>query len=335
MPSINATSAVLFAAGSVVIALVLCTFLRRHKRGDLAIHWLIASNCAFLLASGGVMFRPVLGFEASAMLVIAGAYSGICCAWFTVLKAEGAAVPLRRVGCIGVAAISGQTWLSISGADVETLMLTSSAINSSLLAFIVWRVWIQIRPYSPRMASLVCLPFVALFVGYAARMPVVLFLPGGEAPLLATVLIIVAMAWATVILELALIALREAQVQVELRAALAKAEAATQARTRFLLGISHEFRTPMNAVLGLSELMRKEVLGRLPEGYLDQANHIHKHAVELNELISDLLLHTAPEQDRNDVDASTHQDLVQAVQDKFAGTPPDREAQTPKFATRS
>ena len=319
MPVIDTTSAVLFAAGSVVIALVLCTSLRRHKRDDPGIRWLAASNCAFLLAAGGVLLSVKLGFVTSVVLVIGGAYVGICGGWFAVLSAEGAPVPWRRVLAIGIAAVATQGWLAFEFENVVLLMLSSSIVNSALIGFILWRVWALIRPHSTRLASLMCMPFAVLLVGYAVRIPVVMIWPEGSMPILATMMIIVAMSWASVILELAMIALREAQVQAQLRVALAKAEAATQARTRFLLGISHDLRTPLNAILGLSELMRNEVLGCLPAGYSEQAKHIHKHGVELHELVSDLLLHASHEPETDNAVVSTIDDVAAAVEQKFSG----------------
>ena len=43
----------------------------------------------------------------------------------------------------------------------------------------------------------------------------------------------------------------------ELEAALAKAEVANEAKTRFLFNMSHDIRTPMNAILGFTEIAKK------------------------------------------------------------------------------
>ena len=42
----------------------------------------------------------------------------------------------------------------------------------------------------------------------------------------------------------------------KLHAAIERAEEASQAKSRFLATISHEFRTPLNAMIGMSELLR-------------------------------------------------------------------------------
>src|SRR6202012_2620773 len=61
-----------------------------------------------------------------------------------------------------------------------------------------------------------------------------------------------------------------------LRAALRQAELANRAKAAFLAAMSHELKTPLNAVLGFSEIIRDQLLG--PVGrpvYRDYAGDIH------------------------------------------------------------
>ncbi len=52
------------------------------------------------------------------------------------------------------------------------------------------------------------------------------------------------------------------EVQAErLHLALAKAESASRAKTDFITHMSHEFRTPLNGIIGLSEMIAAEILG--------------------------------------------------------------------------
>jgi PAS domain S-box-containing protein len=77
--------------------------------------------------------------------------------------------------------------------------------------------------------------------------------------------------------------------QHELGAARQKAEDALAVRTRFLANISHEFRTPLNAVIGFAELMLMETQGPLGERYRDYTRTIKSSGEFLLSLIVDIL----------------------------------------------
>ena len=76
----------------------------------------------------------------------------------------------------------------------------------------------------------------------------------------------------------------------ELTRAKAAVEAASKSRSRFLSIISHELRTPMNAIIGFSEILKKELLGPLGNSkYVEYADDIFSSAQHLLSLINDLL----------------------------------------------
>ncbi len=75
-----------------------------------------------------------------------------------------------------------------------------------------------------------------------------------------------------------------------LRVALRQAEIANRMKATFLAAMSHELKTPLNAVLGFAEIIRDEVLG--PVGvpaYSDYAGDIHKSGTRLLTVINDVL----------------------------------------------
>jgi len=72
--------------------------------------------------------------------------------------------------------------------------------------------------------------------------------------------------------------------------ALVEAEQANQAKSEFLATMSHEFRTPLNAILGFSDIISHQYLG--PHGekkYREYAADIHSSGEHLLELVNDLL----------------------------------------------
>ena len=77
--------------------------------------------------------------------------------------------------------------------------------------------------------------------------------------------------------------LRELKQEEELREAKLKAECANKAKSSFLFNMSHDIRTPMNAILGYAQLMENELKGKdLPE----TSEHLKKLQQSGNLLLS-------------------------------------------------
>jgi len=64
---------------------------------------------------------------------------------------------------------------------------------------------------------------------------------------------------------------------------------ASDLKTRFLSNMSHEFRTPLNAILSLSRLLITRADGPLSPEQEKQVGYIRKSAEDLSELVNDLL----------------------------------------------
>ena len=80
------------------------------------------------------------------------------------------------------------------------------------------------------------------------------------------------------------------EAELALRAALRQAELANRAKAAFLAAMSHELKTPLNAVLGFSEIIRDEVLGPVgQDSYRDYAADIHASGKRLLSIINDVL----------------------------------------------
>ncbi len=76
----------------------------------------------------------------------------------------------------------------------------------------------------------------------------------------------------------------------ELENALLEAERANRAKSEFLAMMSHEFRTPLNAILGFSEMLRSKIFGALgSERYDDYVDDIYLSGERMLSLVNDVL----------------------------------------------
>jgi PAS domain S-box-containing protein len=97
------------------------------------------------------------------------------------------------------------------------------------------------------------------------------------------------------------------QTENDLRAAKEAAETASQAKSEFLANISHEFRTPMNGILGMTELILDTDINSEQREYLEM---VKSSADSLLRLLSDIL-------DFSKVEAGK----VELVEHEFAPAP--------------
>ena len=93
----------------------------------------------------------------------------------------------------------------------------------------------------------------------------------------------------------------------DLQMALGNAQKATQAKSEFLATMSHEFRTPLNAILGFSEMLRAQYFGPLgAENYSEYVNDIHKSGEHMLALVNDVL-------DISAIEAGKHRITKEAI----------------------
>ena len=81
----------------------------------------------------------------------------------------------------------------------------------------------------------------------------------------------------------------------EYRANLERAHAADRDRAAFLAAVSHELRSPLNAILGFADILSAEVDGPLSPEALEDVDQIHGSGAHLLELINDILEFSALE----------------------------------------
>ena len=67
------------------------------------------------------------------------------------------------------------------------------------------------------------------------------------------------------------------------------AEVALEERTAFFASLGHELKTPLNAILGFSDLMRNELRGELPQAYKEYVQLIHESGQDLLLTVEDIL----------------------------------------------
>lgn len=94
---------------------------------------------------------------------------------------------------------------------------------------------------------------------------------------------------------------------------------ASELKSRFLSYMSHEFRTPLGSIRSLSRILIDQMDGPLTEEQVKQVNFIQNSAVELNEMVNDLLDLAKIEAGRISISPGWFElvDLFQAIRGMF------------------
>src|SRR5205085_11789247 len=64
---------------------------------------------------------------------------------------------------------------------------------------------------------------------------------------------------------------------------------ATELKSRFLSNMSHEFRTPLNSIQSLARIVLDELEGPLTDGQRKAVELVRRSALDLSEMVNDLL----------------------------------------------
>ncbi len=97
---------------------------------------------------------------------------------------------------------------------------------------------------------------------------------------------------------------KQHEVNLELAATAAAAEAENRDKSQFLANISHELRTPLNAIIGFSEIIKNEPESGLSPPHQEYIRDIHYSGVHLLSLINDILDYSKAEAGKLEVNIS-------------------------------
>ncbi|MFH1303595.1 MAG: response regulator, partial [Planctomycetota bacterium] len=99
----------------------------------------------------------------------------------------------------------------------------------------------------------------------------------------------------------------------ELNAARLRLEEASRARSEFLAGVSHEVRTPMNVILGMTDLVRRTRLDDQQRRYLDMVSSSADNLLEIINDVLDLSKIEAGSLSLEQIDFDLHETVEDAV----------------------
>ena len=91
------------------------------------------------------------------------------------------------------------------------------------------------------------------------------------------------------------------------------AEAANHAKTQFLANMTHEMRTPMNGIIGMADILRREPLGDTARGYVEK---MHRSGRVLLGVVNDVLDFSKIESGQLDMERVVFE-LPRVVQDVY------------------
>lgn len=84
--------------------------------------------------------------------------------------------------------------------------------------------------------------------------------------------------------------IRNGEIEQALRQAESEAQAASRMKNGLFQVLSHELKTPLTALIGLTDVLRTSLQGKVAEGEAEHLSHVVDAARRLNGIVSDILL---------------------------------------------
>lgn len=246
------------AAALIFISAMLVIYLLRTmtERFRLATYWYAGSTFSLVIAVSGVLGGRVLPYTVAVVAVIGGALFGIILAYAAVRQVHSKLMWWKPVIVFAVLATLGQGFLAYRGAEVATLMVTSSVINGPLALLISFDLFRRFKGPRNGFATLFGWPFLILGSTYLLRL---VFLTGTDTDtpiILSTAVIAFGLGVASMYWGFVLIIQREAELNLQLIEARRHTEVLAEQQARFFAQMNHEIRTPLNGILGIAELLK-------------------------------------------------------------------------------
>jgi len=125
------------------------------------------------------------------------------------------------------------------------------------------------------------------------------------------------------------------QAEADLQRAKETAEAANMAKSRFIANMSHEFLTPLNAVIGFSQILKTKTHGELNEKQIKYVNNVLESGQHLLKLVNGILEFSKTEAEIAELELSEF-DLDEEIRSivSMVQTSADRKAITLSFQSQ-
>ncbi|MGY6548363.1 MAG: ATP-binding protein [Roseinatronobacter sp.] len=248
--------------------------------------YILAANCAMLLGAVCLVMHQIFIDTLTALIIALSFHATFMLGAAGILRGMGHRPPIRVLGMLSAGFTLCQGGVAVLAPGVEWFILVSLLGNGLLCLGFMVHLGRAVRVFSPGLELLIALPFAILAGVYGARL--VGFAIDVSHPVMAFgvlmtsfVLTFSLMAWCFSLQTFGNVRLAQ-----KLLVERARAEDASQMKSRFLANMSHEIRTPLNGILGMTEVLREDELRHEQRQIVSV---IHDSGQTLLRLLNDIL----------------------------------------------
>ena len=239
-----------------------------------------------------IAFRPHLPAIVGSVLTNALLFAGLAALLNGLRLFNGRRAAWRETATSFAAFVAVVGYLVLVADDFQIRVIVTSATYAALSLLAAWELVTGSDRRVRRISTVLTVLFTIQGAAFLLRVVRAVLAPA-ESSLLAgspvTTGFLVVTIVCSVLMVSCLVMLAAQRLQAELEVAVERLEAASRGKSEFLATMSHEFRTPLNAILGFSDAMRQQLFGPLPNRYRSYAEDIHGSGTHLLDLITTLL----------------------------------------------